>query len=65
MISKARREMIRRWAQRGYDIDTTARLMSLSREEVLAVLTHPEPAEPPSRQYGPEFIEPPSFDGLD
>ncbi|MBW3077705.1 hypothetical protein [Bifidobacterium simiiventris] len=62
MTSKAKRDMIRHWAERGYDIPTTAKLLGLSENEVHDVLTHPEPPEKPSDQYKPQFIEPPLFE---
>ncbi|KAB8289329.1 hypothetical protein DSM100688_0409 [Bifidobacterium ramosum] len=62
MTSKAKREMIHHWAERGYGIPTTAKLLNLTVDEVRAVLTYPEPPASKSDRYRPEFIEPPSFD---
>lgn len=61
-MTKTKRDMIIKWANRGYDTPTIANLLNLPENEVQAVLDHPEPeVKPRSASYGPVFIEPPSF----
>lgn len=61
MTSKVKRELAVKWHASGADTGYIAKTLGLPVEEVLAIIGQSGPSTPPSRRYGPEFIQPPAF----
>lgn len=62
MTTAVQRELILKWAGRGYTPLEIGNLLKLPTEQVMAIIENPDGQS--KHDYRVEFIEPPSFDGL-